>query len=944
MRKIFGILFLTYVNFSGFAQENPPDLQWKQIETKHATIIFSKELSKEALRVANLLDYIYDFETQTLKTKPKSIPVLLFNQSTTANGFAGLRPRRSVWFTTPEQSAVELGNVDWLTTLGTHEYRHVVQYSKINSRITRILSTLYGQTGQLMGQFSIPYWFFEGDAVCTETAFSEGGRGRIPQFNMQIRTMLVNGVKYSYNKAKLQSYKDMYPTHYHLGWLLTSYARKQYGADIFDKVISSTTAFPIWPYAFSMSVKYHTGNNERQLYDKTMNELGNEWKTQTDKTIKTDFNKINIHKKRCWTNYNDPHYLPDSSIIVRRGSLDNISALFQIFPNGTEKKITDSDAGMISVAGTKVTWARQNPDKRWGLRDYSDIVIYDVSTKKEIQLTKKGKYFAPALSPDGSTIAAVKYGSDMNCFLALIDTQTGNEIQVFDFKNHFLRTPQWATDGKEIVFTASKIGGSDLEIINIETGKIETVLPYSSENIGRPVFYQDYIIYNSPRSGIDNIYAVNRNTKQIYQIVSSQFGAFNPKIKGDKMLYIDYQINGYDIAAINLRPETWVKIENIQFTGIDLYSHLKQQEGTINFSDTSVLPNQNYEITKYKKWKHAFNLHSWGIFPYGETGVDFRINTGNMLNTVYSAAGMVYNRNTNTSIGYLDVMFTKYYPKFEISGTYGNRKETYLVRNLDSTLSYDDDFWTEAAGNFKVFLPLNLSKGLYYSNLNINVEYSYTEVYNKLYRYLSESGNAGFSTFSYGTSFSKYKRQALRDIYPRLGAYVFANYKHTPLNTNYNGFLLTGYSSLYFPGILKHHSLHIAGGYEEQKKYSSIERSNYYSFASYMMFPRGYEMPLYEKYGKISVDYGFPIWYPDLGLGSILYFKRLRGSFFYDFADIKPAGIGNHFQYSSTGVELFLEFHIFRIQYPFEIGWRTSYRIENEDIVNNVIMFTIPMY
>ena len=47
-----------------------------------------------------------------------------------------------------------------------------------------------------MMRWSIPDWFFEGDAITMETALTKGGRGRIPAFAMNIRAFSIENTKY----------------------------------------------------------------------------------------------------------------------------------------------------------------------------------------------------------------------------------------------------------------------------------------------------------------------------------------------------------------------------------------------------------------------------------------------------------------------------------------------------------------------------------------------------------------------------------------------------------------------------------------------------------------------------------------------------------------------------------------------------------------------------
>ena len=60
------------------------------------------------------------------------------------------------------------------------------------------LYLLFGEQiiGASAGLF-IPTWLFEGDAVCTENALSNYGIGRSPNFEMGLRTQILNKKLYS---------------------------------------------------------------------------------------------------------------------------------------------------------------------------------------------------------------------------------------------------------------------------------------------------------------------------------------------------------------------------------------------------------------------------------------------------------------------------------------------------------------------------------------------------------------------------------------------------------------------------------------------------------------------------------------------------------------------------------------------------------------------------
>jgi len=95
-----------------------------------------------------------------------------------------------------------------------------------------------------------------------------------------------------------------------------------------------------------------------------------------------------------------------------------------------------------------------------------------------------------------------------------------------------------------------------------------------------------------------------------------------------------------------------------------------------------------------------------------------------------------------------------------------------------------------------------------------------------------------------------------------------------------------------------------------------------------LSMPRGIFNHTSIELRKYSLDYVFPIAYPDWQVWRAAYFKRFRGSVFYDYATGKdvymhtsePGPVNKDF--SSLGVELSTDVHLAQILAPFNIGGR----------------------
>lgn len=897
-------------------EQNPPNILWKSIETPHFQIIFPSEIEDEAQRVANTMEIVCKYDTSSLKTYPKPVSLVLNNREMISNAYAALAPRYMQFYLKPPQRVTNLSSLDWVQLLAIHEYRHIVQYSKNRRYFTKFMTYLFGDIGLLMMQYSIPNWFFEGDAIIAETVLTKGGRGRVPAFAMPIRAYAMENINFTYDRAYLGTYRTFYPSWYHLGYHLTTYGRNNYGKYFWENVLDRTSKFSFWPYAFGNSLKKQSGMNIKQFYNAAIHELDSLWRKQELQIHQTPAITVNKTKKRSFTEYYYPQFDNNGNIIAVKQTLDEIGNFIKINSEGKEQNITATDADIFYVQGKYALWARYIPDIRWGQQSFTDIVIYNFDNNKEITLSKKGKYLSPALSPDGSKIVAVKFDKEQNSLLVILHSGTGKELAAYSIgDNDYIRMPAWSDDGKYIVFTHSKYMGANIGLLNLENGTISVIKAANYENIGRPVFYKNYILYNSNYSGIDNIYAINIDTKEIYQLTSRKYGAFNANVSkdGDKLIFQDYSTSGFNIALMDLKPENWKKIENVSNTDIKYFETLIEQEaGKSIFNDTNEF--KKYPISD-KKYRSGLKLHSWGIYPY-LTLLDIGIMADNYLKTTSLRTGYLYNINEKTGGGYLSFYYAKFYPVFGFSGIYMQNSRSYEFS--DGTIQ--TRYWDELSLNASISFPFNFSRGIYYRKLNLSTGALFKYISGKEFRVLDESGNGSFTPLYIKAKFSNLRRQAYRDIAPKFGQILAVDYNHIFNYDDYKGYLFSARSAFYFPGLFPNNSIKLAASYEKQIDFDTDNYQSLYYFSSLMSMPRGYDAQTFDKIYKLTADYKLPLVYPDLSIGPLAYINRISVAGFYDYA--KGYLGGQSSDYNSAGFSLSFRVNIFRIRYPFEIGFQ----------------------
>jgi hypothetical protein len=164
---------------------------------------------------------------------------------------------------------------------------------------------------------------------------------------------------------------------------------------------------------------------------------------------------------------------------------------------------------------------------------------------------------------------------------------------------------------------------------------------------------------------------------------------------------------------------------------------------------------------------------------------------------------------------------------------------------------------------------------------------------------------------------------SLRDLYPRRGGNFSASFTNAPSDQGQFGSLISVQAGIYIPGLVRHHHLLLKAGYQKQfpdKYYLPINR---------IEFPRGYPSSVSAEFLALSVDYAFPVAYPDFSMGPVIYLKRLRADLFHDRSygtDIQDrSGHTYTGKYLSSGTELLADFHFARIIFPISAGIRLGY-------------------
>jgi hypothetical protein len=970
MKRSVSILTLFLIGYtSGVGQpatvlENNPSLKWYQINTPNFKIIYPKGFEEQASRMANTMEHIRTPEASTMGMEPRKISVVLQNQSSVSNAFVSITPRRSEFYTMPSQNYNFTGNNDWMNLIASHEYRHIVQFQHAKRGFNKALYYLFGNnTLSVFSYVSVPPWFWEGDAVATETAFTQSGRGRIPYFDRVFKTNLMEGRTFNYNKQFLRSYKHNIPDHYVLGYNMVSYLRQKTGdPDIWENITARAWSVPFIPFTFSSALKREAGMYVKDLYKEMAVDFQKKWKDQLDTLALTPFEKVNPRTSKAYTDYFYPQELEDGSVLAMKSGIGNIEELVTI-ADGKERKVfipgMINSSGMLSATNSRVVWNEYRYDPRWRVRTYSVLMGYDLGDRKKHVISKHSRYASAAISPDGYKVATIESTTEYKTRLVVLDYFSGEVLKEFSNpSNDFISMPRWDEKNQSIYALSTSEKGKAIVRFDFASGSVVPLTDYTLENTGYPVPSGEYVLFNSPRSGIDNIYALHITTGKRWQITSSKYGAYNPAVSKDgKTLYYNEQgRDGMDVVKASFAPSTWQEV------GVDFsqpgtfYQHLVEQENNPDLFQN--IPSEKFPSKKYSKAGNMFNPYSWGLYFNDDlTKADIGISSQDVLSTTRLNAGYTFDIYERTGAWNAGISYQGFYPIIDVNFLKGSRSvdegdlEYRKVEGTDTTmvvenLTFD---WNEKTVEAGLRLPLITTSSRFLGSLTMANYAGFTavsEFTNSIdgggrllpsnypqyfFRDYADGGNLIYNHFS--MSGYRLLKQSRRDINSKWGQAFFMDLYGTPYGGDYSGSQFSFQGRLYFPGLARHHSLWGYWAYQKSDiadvRLSTQEGLDNYTFRNQIPLPRGQSVSSFQDFYSMAANYTLPLWYPDVNLGPLVNIQRVRANLFFDY------GFGNSIinqqarsqSYMSTGAEVKFDINVIRLLPQLDIGFRYSYGI-----------------
>ncbi len=922
--------------------QDAASVKWLVAKNEKFQIIFPASYKPLALKFAQYVNAVATADGVHFR---HPLPVVFHPWNPYSNGFVTLVPRRMELYAVSPQ---DIYPQDWLKQLAAHEFQHSVQLEELNHGIVHLFTYPLGEQAWGGALSLTPRWFLEGDAVVSETRFSHSGRGRLPRFEQGHRAAFLSGKRYRYDKWLLGSYRNYVPDYYEFGYKLVSYANMKYGDSVWRNVMRYTARNPYTLVPFYFGLKKYAGISREQLYENTFSYLDSLWVREDGAIDPVEGQAVPAFEK-SYTSYYYPSSLNDSTAIAYKVSLSKQPSLVKVnMQSGNEENlyVTGTIYEPFSVANGMVAWDDYRPSIRWGQEGKPIVNLLSLTSHKVVAVQYPDQLFSPALDSAALQFVAVSIARNGLQKLIFYDIKKMSVERSVDFPlGVSLQNPAWDRAKEKVVFTKVDSVGKSLCIYSLVRGTITTLLRTTAADIANPKFLNGYVIFSSYSGPVNNIFAIDTLNHNIFRVTNSRFGVQYPSttVNGSGIIFSKYTANGYRIAVI--KDSVFAKKAAISADALGFYNPFEAHISTHSKSevlDTARI--SDFVVGHYRRGMHLFNFHSWAPFFYdplvlspttAEFQPGFTLMSQNILSTAFSTLG--YSYENGASQYHARFIYKGWFPVISLSADYGAQPLFYRDPAAHIIPAINSDR-LDLRGNLS--LPLNFSRGRFTRWITPSVNVRHTNDF--FYVRSDSSYKRDYTTAEFRLYYYSAWGLATRDIRSRWGKIIDLRYSTSPVENENTGSIASILFRQMVPGVAANHSLMISLGIQKQylKKYY---------LSSNLAFPRGYLQRPTKELMTLSLDYAFPLAYPDWTIPNLLYLKRIRLNAFFDVAensyDVYDTA-QNHIVtlypvYQSYGIDVGFDYHLFRNAFPLSTQFRLGNTRSNQPFFNLFFGITI---
>lgn len=518
-------------------------------ETEHFVFIFQPESEEAAADLIRYAESVYLQVTGFFDFYPEKIRCLIYGNTDRANGyFTPMPPHHiSVFTAFPVNHIFNDGNDSWLRVVFTHELVHHVHLTADYGFLAEA-SRIFGEPVKNTAGGFLPGWAIEGITVYLETMFTSGGRGRSKFFELYYKAPILEN---AFMSPEQTAYESSYPPPgriYVAGYILTSYLLEHYGSGTYMEIYREYLEFPFFGYY--RAIEKVTGKPFEEIFYRMKIELEERFthflafpKGIRVSPEQTGDYSLPVPTDRGLITYRRTPLRPGALVLVDSESQEE-EVLF-------ETSLSDGASFSADKSGRKTVFAasvwdytlKGNPAAR------NMIYLLDTETGAVNTVKESGGMYHPALSPDGTEIAAVRRrGSYSRLEIRRIEDDDWSILPVP--RDGTILNPVFGPEGQAIAYTLDRRGKQQCQIIRRSSGgdwgePLPVPLPPGGEAFN-PRFGPDgtALYFSSDREGYLSIYRYDFSKQELVHLYREQIGATAAFPYRGGLLYSSYASSG----------------------------------------------------------------------------------------------------------------------------------------------------------------------------------------------------------------------------------------------------------------------------------------------------------------------------------------------------------------------------------------------------------------
>ena len=553
MSKIF--LSLLFITVFAHSFEVPPSIRFKTIETPHFYVVVDEKKMDVGFFMAGTLERAYKALDPYFTQKPRKTTVVVNDKTDLTNGYATRIPSPHIMIypvlLNTNESLADYG--DWAFELLAHEYAHILTFEGARG-FYRYLRPVFGSIISPNGL--MPRWWKEGVSVYLETQLSNGGRLRSNYQESLLRSFVLNDSLGDFKIFEINEFLHTWPEGnrpYLFGSLIWAQMASEESPTIV-KQLHDRQAGRV-PFFINTPAEDYLGSDYEKFFEDTLftteekvlkqidlikqlpesiaQPMDSKAKYSSSPSIsfdgkylaylavsKRDVKEVKIIDKNKNNNF----------VVLDPSQIENANQIDDIYEETDEEQ--HGPDGPIAGNIQRITWIPKTYKIIYDKIDayspseaFSDLFLFDFTTKKTERLTSGERAREASPSPNGDSVIYVKLDA-LKTRLAVLDLKTKKSKILWSAPlQERISSPTYLNDST-VIFSLRKPSTEEFLVsFDLTTNTLKPILT-SFPEARYPTVLNGELYFSSTKNGIRNIYRADLKDSSAEAVTHIYTGSF----------------------------------------------------------------------------------------------------------------------------------------------------------------------------------------------------------------------------------------------------------------------------------------------------------------------------------------------------------------------------------------------------------------------------------